>query len=172
MTFLSHKEEDVVRYSLDQYDAHGFLKAPIILWVGWMFLVRSWVVFAMAGVSRDSGSKLLAIVYPDSSTLYLGLAMGIPSLLLMWLMGLRHPDRGWVNRITRYGREITLILCGIQLAQTMYHVYLEHGVFNWANALTITLLAWFMIYLLNGRWVKDCFHVPQLAHDEQQHSKN
>ncbi|MCV5389142.1 DUF2919 domain-containing protein, partial [Escherichia coli] len=90
----------------------------------------------MAGVSRESGSKLLSIVYPDSSTLYLGLSIGIPSLFLMWLMGLRHPDRVWVNQITRYGREMTLILCGIQLAQTMYHVYLEHGVFNWANALT------------------------------------
>ena len=48
-------------------------------------------------------------------------------------------DRGWVNRITRYGREITLILCGIQLAQTMYHVYLEHGVFNW-EPLSVRLL--------------------------------
>ena len=40
-------------------------------------------------------------------------------------------------RVARYGREITLILCGIQLAQTMYHVYLEHGVFNWANGINI-----------------------------------
>ena len=107
-----------MRYSFDQYDAHGFLKAPIMLWLGWMFLARSWVVFAMAGVSRDNGSKILSIVYPDSNTLYLGLSMGIPSLLLMWLMGLRHSDRGWVNQITQHGRAMTLILCGIQLVQT------------------------------------------------------
>ncbi|MDV6251509.1 DUF2919 domain-containing protein [Vibrio sp. EA2] len=161
-----------MRYALDQYDAHGFLKAPIFVWLGWMFLARSWVVFAMAGVSRESGSKLLSIVYPDSSTLYLGLSMGIPSLLMMWLMGLRQPDRKRVNKIMSYGREVTLILCGIQLAQTLYHVYLEHGVFNWANALTITLLAWFMIYFLNGRWVKDCFYVPHFEHNKQQASKN
>ncbi len=166
------KEDDIVRYAFDQYDAHGFLKAPILVWLGWMFLARSWVVFAMAGVSRESGSNLLEIVYPDSSTLYLGLLMGIPSLLLMWLMGLRQPERKWVNKIMFYGREVTLILCGIQLAQTMYHVYLEHGVFNWANAFTITLLTWFMIYLLNGRWVKDCFDVPQFECTEQQLSKN
>ncbi|EDP59144.1 DUF2919 domain-containing protein [Vibrio sp. AND4] len=161
-----------MRYSFDQYDAHGFLRAPMMLWLGWLFLARSWVVFAMAGVSRDSGSKILAIVYPDSNTLYLGLSMGIPSLLLMWLVGLRHPDRGWVNQITQYGRAMTLILCGIQLVQTMYHVYLEHGVFNWANALTITLLTWFMIYLFNGRWAKDCFNVPQVECKEEQPSKN
>ncbi|WP_154218762.1 DUF2919 family protein, partial [Vibrio parahaemolyticus] len=41
-----------MRYSFDQYDAHGFLKAPILVWLGWMFLARSWVVFAMAGGSR------------------------------------------------------------------------------------------------------------------------
>ncbi len=126
----------------------------------------------MAGISRESGSKLLSIVYPDSSTLYLGLSMGIPSLLLMWLMGLRQPDRRWVNKITSYGREVTLTLCAIQLAQTLYHVYLEHGVFNWANALTITLLTWFMIYFLNGRWVKDCFNVPHFEHNKEQPSNN
>ena len=161
-----------MRYAFDQYDVHGFLKAPIFVWLGWMFLARSWVVFAMAGVSRESGSKLLSIVYPDSSTLYLGLLAGVPSLLLMWLMGLRQPDRKWVNKVMSYGREVTLILCSIQLAQTMYHVYLEHGVFNWANALTITLITWFMIYLLNGRWVKDCFNVPQFEHNKEQPSKN
>ncbi|MFW8631161.1 DUF2919 domain-containing protein [Vibrio natriegens] len=161
-----------MRYAFDQYDTHGFLKAPIFVWLGWMFLARSWVVFAMAGVSRESGSKLLSIVYPDSSTLYLGLLAGVPSLLLMWLMGLRQPDRKWVNKVMSYGREVTLILCSIQLAQTMYHVYLEHGVFNWANALTITLITWFMIYLLNGRWVKDCFNVPQFEHNKEQPSKN
>jgi hypothetical protein len=166
------KEEDIVRYAFDQYDAHGFLKAPILVWLGWMFLARSWVVFAMAGVSRESGSKLLSIVYPDSSTLYLGLLMGIPSLLFMWLMGLRQPDRRRVNKIMCYGREMTLVLCGIQLTQTMYHVYLERGVFNWANALTITLLTWFIIYLVNGRWVKDCFNVPQFEHNKKQPSKN
>ncbi|NVC93657.1 DUF2919 domain-containing protein [Vibrio natriegens] len=161
-----------MRYAFDQYDAHGFLKAPIFVWIGWMFLARSWVVFAMAGVSRESGSKLLSIVYPDSSTLYLGLLASVPSLLLMWLMGLRQPERSRVNKVMSYGREVTLIVCSIQLAQTMYHVYLERGVFNWANALTITLITWFMIYLLNGRWVKDCFNVPHFEHNEGQSSKN
>ncbi|CAM2748170.1 DUF2919 domain-containing protein [Vibrio mytili] len=167
-----NKEDNIVRYSFDQYDTHGFLKAPVMVWLGWMFLARSWVVFAMAGVSRDSGSKILAIAYPDSSTLYLGLSMGIPSLLLMWFMGLRHPDRPKINSLTKYGREVTLILSGVQLVQTMYHVYLEHGVFNWANALTITLLTWFIIYLLNGRWVKDCFNVPHFEQNEKQSSKH
>ncbi|GEM74133.1 DUF2919 domain-containing protein [Vibrio sagamiensis] len=151
-----------MRYALDDYDAHGFLKAPKLLWLGWMFLARSWGVFVMAGVSRDNGSKVLSMVYPDSSTLYLGLAMGIPSVLLMWLMGLRHADRKWVSQITQRGRAITLILCAIQLVQTMYHIYLEHGVFSWPNALSMILLSWFMLYLLSGKWVRDCFRVPQL----------
>ncbi|MDF2155487.1 DUF2919 domain-containing protein [Vibrio sp. CAU 1672] len=159
-----------MRYSLDQYDAHGFLKAPLLLWLGWMFMARAWVVFAMAGVSRESGSKLLSMVYPDTSTLYMGLLIGTPSLLLMWLMGLRHPERGWVNRIMGRGWSLTLILCVIQSGQTVYHIYLEHGIFNWANALTITLLAWLMIYLLNGRWVKDCFHVPAIPRSKKQPS--
>jgi len=72
-----------VRYSIEQYDANGFLKAPKWLWL------------VMAGASRDSGPKILGLIYPDHSMLYLGLAMGVPSIAMMWLVGLRHPDRRW-----------------------------------------------------------------------------
>ncbi|ELB2132141.1 DUF2919 family protein [Vibrio parahaemolyticus] len=42
---------------------------------------------------------------------------------------------------------------------------------NWANALTITLLSWFMIYLLNGRWVRDCFNVPSFEQEHEQSTR-
>ncbi|KJR30129.1 hypothetical protein BOO91_13025 [Vibrio navarrensis] len=158
-----------MRYSFDHYDSHGYLKAPLMLWLGWFFLARAWVVFAVAGVSRESGSRILQWVYPDNHTLYLGLLIGIPSVGLMWMMGLRKPDRHWVDKITQKGRAATLALIAVQLLQTLYHVYLEHGQFHWANALTLLLLLWFGIYLLNSKWVKDCFSVPKLPNQGENH---
>ena len=154
-----------MRYSIDHYDSQGYLKAPLLLWLGWLFLARSWVVFAGAGASRESGTKILQVVYPETHTLYIGLIIGIPSVLLMWVMGLRKPGRRWIDRLTTYGRGVTLFLVVGQLLQTFYHVYLERGAFNWANGLTLVILLWFGIYVFNSQWVKDCFHVPNLPTD-------
>lgn len=146
-----------VRYAIESYDKHGFLKAPKWLWLGWLFLAKAWIVFVVAGASRESGSKILSIVYPDHSMLYLGLAMGVPSILLMWLFGLRSPDREWVNTIVAWGRPLTLLTAIAQFVQTMYHVYLSHGAFTWANGVILLLLLWFMLYIGNSRSVKDSF---------------
>ncbi|KGY13842.1 membrane protein [Vibrio tubiashii] len=150
-----------MRYAIEQYDKHGFLKAPKLVWLAWLFLAKAWVVFVVAGASRDSGSKILQIVYPDHTMLYLGLAMGIPSILLMWMVSLRSPERSWLNKIVTYGRGITLVTATAQLSQTLYHIYLVHGAFSWANGAVMLLLLWLIIYFVKSRSVKDCFqNVP------------
>ncbi len=152
----------LLRYPIDNYDTNGFLKAPIWLWLGWFLLARAWSTLIMAGASRDSGSKILALIYPDHSMLYLGLVMGIPSIALMWLIGLRHPDRRWITAIVKRGRAVTLFTTVIQLVQTVYLIYLQHGAFSWISALSLLLLLWFALYVYNSRSVKDCFQVPVL----------
>ncbi len=151
-----------MRYSIERYDVHGYLKAPKLLWLGWFFLSKAWIVFVMAGASRESGPKILALIYPDHTMLYLGLAMGLPSIALMWLLGLRHPDKKWAVAITRWGREITLLTTIAQFSQTAYHVYLQHGSFYWVTALSLLILLWLALYVYNSRSVKDCFQVSVL----------
>jgi hypothetical protein len=151
-----------MRYALEQYDQHGFLKAPKLIWLGWLFLAKAWIVFVVAGASRDSGTTILTIVYPDHSMLYLGLIMGLPSIILMWLISLRAPERSWVNRIVSVGKPLTLLMVILQFMQTLYHIYLEHGVFNWANASTLLVLLWFGLYLLKSKSVRDCFSIPPI----------
>ncbi|MBW3694404.1 DUF2919 domain-containing protein [Vibrio sp. T187] len=155
-----------MRYSIEQYDKNGFLKAPLTLWLGWLFLAKAWVVFIVAGASRDSGAKILEIVYPDHSMLYLGIAMGLPSILLMWLIGLRNADRKWINMAAAYGREVSLLVTTLQIAQTVYHVYLDHGLFRWSNAVTLVILLWLAIYLYKSRTVKACFAIPEFNNEE------
>lgn len=149
-----------MQYPIEQYDAQGYLKAPFWLWLGWFFLARAWVVFVVAGVSRTGGNDILAWVYPNTATLYLGLAAGLPGLLLMWLIGLRQPQRGLINTLVRCGRAITLLTAGLQLVQTGYHTYVLHGSFHWANALTLLILLWLILYVLRSRRVKMCLSEP------------
>lgn len=147
-----------MRYALEQYDKHGFLKAPKLVWLAWLFLAKAWVVFVVAGASRESGSEILSIVYPDHSMLYLGLAMGIPSIVLMWMVSLRSPERTWINKIVAHGRSITLVTAFAQMSQTFYHVYLTHGAFSWTNGAIMLLLLWLIIYFVQSRSVKDSFN--------------
>ncbi len=126
-------------------------------------MAKAWVVFVVAGASRESGSKILTIVYPDHSMLYLGLAMGLPSIALMWLISLRSPERKWVNWIVSWGKPVTLLTVASQFSQSLYHVYLEHGAFSWVNGMTLVVLLWFGIYVLQSRSVRDSLKTPALA---------
>ncbi|EKO3579000.1 DUF2919 domain-containing protein [Vibrio metschnikovii] len=146
-----------MRYPIEHYDRYGYLNASLWLWLGWLFLARAWVVFVVAGVSREHGSTILSFVYPDHDMLYLGLVTGLPSLLLMWLIHLRQEQRRLLIAGFRLGRAMTLCVLIIQLVQTVYHVYLDHGAFQWANALTLLILLWFGFYLIRSRRVKACF---------------
>lgn len=150
---------NVVRYAIEHYDQHGFLKAPKWLWLGWFFLARAWIVFVVAGASRESGSEILTIVYPNQTGLYLGLLMGLPTIALMWLYGLRSPERTWLTRVLYYGRPLTLVIAVAQWLQWAYQVYLHHGAFSWTPGGIGLLLTWLIIYLVNSRSVKDCFQL-------------
>lgn len=160
MAFFLNEVAKRMLYCLERYDRYGFLKAPLLVWFIWLFLAKAWVVFVVAGVSRDHGSTILTLFYPDHSLFYLGLSMGMPSLVLMWLINLRTPDRSWINGIVSSGRSLTLFMVGLQFIQTLYHVYLEQGSFDWVNAITLIVLLWCFLYLFNSRIVRDCFRSP------------
>uniref|UniRef100_UPI0004717821 DUF2919 family protein n=1 Tax=Salinivibrio socompensis TaxID=1510206 RepID=UPI0004717821 len=52
------------------FDEKGYIKAPQIAVLCLLLLSRAWWLLAMAGVSREQGSELLALVYPDISAFY------------------------------------------------------------------------------------------------------
>ncbi len=148
-----------MRYLIEDYDKHGYLKAPIWLWLGWIFLAKAWVVFIVAGVSRESGSKLLELIYPVKETLYLGLTIGVPSILLMWLIGFRHPDRRWLNQFISWSRGLTLILISGHLGLVIYQIKLDGGVFSWSHSITAVLLIWYFLFVWKSRRLKECLKV-------------
>ena len=53
--------EVTVRYSLEQYDKHGFLKAPLWLWLGWLFLAKAWVIFILLVQAGKMALKFLIL---------------------------------------------------------------------------------------------------------------
>ncbi|MGF1763647.1 DUF2919 domain-containing protein [Aliivibrio kagoshimensis] len=147
----------MLSFSFDSYDEHGSVKPPIWLWAGWFLLSRAWVVFIMAGASRDKGAELLALFYPNHDVFYVGLALGFPAVLLMWLQGVKNKQYAFIDRIWRFGRGITLIILLIDIVMVINPLLLNHGRFHWATAVTLLLQGWFLLFLYRSKRVKATF---------------
>lgn len=72
------------------FDHHGRLRLPFLFWCLLLLQARTWVLFIIAGSSREQGASLLTLFYPDHDNFWLGLLPGIPAVLAFLLSGRRH----------------------------------------------------------------------------------
>lgn len=110
-----------LKYLPDEYDGKGQLRLPFLFWLILLLLARTWLLLVMAGASRQQGSDLLALFYPDRQAFWIGLVSGAPALFDMLLTGYR---ARW-PRIWQYGHSVlvlsllvNLLLQGVQFAQS------------------------------------------------------
>ena len=79
------------------YDAHGRLRLPLLFWLVLLLQARTWVLFVIAGASREQGTALLNLFYPDHDNFWLwlngesvsgiGLALVVADIVaLIWLL--------------------------------------------------------------------------------------
>ncbi|WP_153447487.1 DUF2919 domain-containing protein [Vibrio algicola] len=151
-----------MRYAIEDYDKNGFLKPSAWLWLGWIFLAKAWIVFIVASASRDLSVKLLTLIYPVNNSLYAGLIVGLPVVALAWCIGLRKPERKWLNRLISQGWLLTTLTVAIQFGLTLYHLSFTYWRFNWSDALTLLGLIWFLLFLLQSQKTKDTFVAPHI----------
>lgn len=71
------------------YDSHGRLRLPFLFWVILLLQARTWVLFVMAGASRQQGDSLLNLFYPDHDNFWIGLLPGIPAVIAFIVSGRR-----------------------------------------------------------------------------------
>lgn len=63
------------------YDGHGRLRLPFLFWCVLLLQARTWVLFVIAGSSREQGNTLLNLFYPDHNAFWLGLLPGVPAVV-------------------------------------------------------------------------------------------
>lgn len=146
-----------MKYPPDEYDEKGQLRLPFLFWPMLLLLARTWILLVMAGVSRQQGSDLLALFYPDRQSFWGGLALGAPALAGLLLTGyrLRRP-RLW--RAWRWVLALSLVInLIVQNASFLQGDLLSSP---WPMLLTLAdgmALVWL---LFSGR-LRDCFLPPQ-----------
>lgn len=93
------------------YDSHGRLRLPFLFWCVLLLQARTWVLFVMAGASRNQGDALLNLFYPDHDTFWLGLLPGVPAVITFLLSGRRH----LFPRLWRLLRLLLIVAQGVLL---------------------------------------------------------
>lgn len=101
------------RFTPEDYNSHDMLRLPLWFWGILILQARTWLLFVMAGASRDQGNTLLGLFYPDRQSFWLGIALGLPAALCFLLSGRRHLwPRSWrlAYGVMRLGLFLTLVL--------------------------------------------------------------
>lgn len=143
-------------YPEHRYDDHGQLRPPLWFWPIALLLTRSVWLFLMAGVTRESGSAILTLFYPDKLTLYVSLLTDVPAMLALLACGGTHRQtysaRAWLRRHSR-----ALLLCSTAsgLVMQLHSLNLQQWSFNWPTALVLIASLWALWYLLRSRQLRD-----------------
>ena len=143
-------------YPEHRYDDHGQLRPPLWFWPIALLLTRSVWLFLMAGVTRESGSAILTLFYPDKLTLYVSLLTDVPAMLVLLACGgthrQTHSARAWLRRHSR-----ALLLCSTAsgLVMQLHSLNLQQWSFNWPTALVLIASLWALWYLLKSRQLRD-----------------
>lgn len=67
------------------YDVHGRLRLPFLFWCVLLLQARAWILFVIAGSSREQGNTLLNFFYPDHDHFWLALLLA-DIVALIWLL--------------------------------------------------------------------------------------
>lgn len=143
-------------YPEHRYDDHGQLRPPLWFWPIALLLTRSVWLFLMAGVTRESGSAILTLFYPDKLTLYISQLTDVPAMLALLACGgthrQTHSARAWLRRHSR-----ALLLCSTAsgLVMQLHSLNLQQWSFNWPTALVLIASLWALWYLLRSRQLRD-----------------
>ncbi|MEN5280967.1 DUF2919 domain-containing protein [Serratia marcescens] len=147
------------RFSPDDYDQHGALRLPLGFWAVLILQARTWLLFVMAGASREQGESLLALFYPDTQRFWYGMLLGLPAALAFLLSGRRHQWprlwRGW-----RWGLAVSLLA---SLGGSLFSLWRQDGDAPGLELALVLLDALALSYLLLNARLKACFAPPEQA---------
>lgn len=141
-----------IEFLPSDFDPHGRLRLPLMLWGVLLLQARTWVLFVMAGASREQGSTLLNLFYPDHDLFWWGLLPGLPAVLVFLFSGRRqHYPRLWPL--------LRGLLIAAQLALLVWQPLLWWtGEAVTGLGLTLLLLDSFALWwLLTDRRLRACF---------------
>ncbi|MBN6046224.1 DUF2919 domain-containing protein [Citrobacter sp. ku-bf4] len=134
------------------YDGHGHLRLPFLFWFVLLLQARTWVLFVIAGTSREQGTALLNLFYPDHDSFWLGLLPGIPAVLAFLLSGRRYTfPRLW------QALRLLLVIAQVVLLCWQPLLWFNGTPVNGAGLALVVADIVALLWLLTNRRMRACF---------------
>ena len=149
----------MLKYSPDAYDPRGQLRLPLSFWAIVLLQARTWVLFVMAGASRQQGNTLLALFYPDMHTFWSGIAAGCPAAIALLLTGYRQR----FPRLWQSWRWVLIVSLVVMLCLQGMQLWSQAEQTSPWVLLVFLLDGLALMLLLCQQRLRDCFN-PQLNH--------
>ncbi|MGU3413977.1 DUF2919 domain-containing protein [Enterobacteriaceae bacterium C34A] len=141
-----------IDFSPSAYDGHGRLRLPFLFWCVLLLQARTWVLFVMAGASRQQGDTLLNLFYPDHDNFWLGLLPGVPAVVTFLLSGRRHQNpRLWAT--------MRWVLIAAQLALLVWQplLWLQGEPLSGIGLTLVVMDIFALWWLFSNRRLRACF---------------
>lgn len=134
------------------YDRHGTLKLPFLFWLVLLLQARTWVLFVIAGASREQSTALLNLFYPDHDNFWQGLLPGIPAVLAFLLSGRR-------NAFPRIWHMLYALLIVAQVVLLCWQpvLWFNGDPVNGAGLALVVADIVALLWLLTNRRMRACF---------------
>ena len=143
----------MLKYSPDDYDTHGQLRLPLSFWAILLLQARTWVLFVMAGASRQQGTELLELFYPDTQVFWLGIGLGLPAVLGLLLTGYRQR----FPRLWQCWRWVLIVTLGMMLCLQGISLWLQNEQISLPVSVVSLLDILALMSLLWWQRLRDCF---------------
>ncbi len=137
----------------DDYNDHGMLRLPLWFWTILILQARTWILFVMVGASRQQGSDLLALFYPESQNFWSGMLLGLPPALVFLLSGRRH----LLPRVWQAGYWLLLAGMFITFALQALGLWQSTDSISGVDIVLALLDAAALAYWLMSRRLRACF---------------
>ncbi|EEL2493421.1 DUF2919 domain-containing protein [Salmonella enterica] len=134
------------------YDVHGRLRLPFLFWCMLLLQARAWILFVIAGSSREQGNTLLNFFYPDHDNFWLGLLPGVPAVVAFLLSGRREAFPGMWRMLRGW-----LILAQLVLLCWQPALWLSGESVNGAGMALFVVDIVALIWLVTHRRCRACF---------------
>ncbi|MGL5759206.1 DUF2919 domain-containing protein [Plesiomonas sp.] len=134
-------------YHPDEYDNHGQLRLPWLFWAILILQAKTWVLFIIAGASRETGDTLLKLFYPSIDDFWFGMSLGLPAVTLFFLAGHR---KNWpkVWPLSRF--LLPLMLLG-DVLMLFKQAITKPADFALPNAALLMITVWALLYVVRSK---------------------
>lgn len=144
-------------YALKNYTEQGDLKPPQLFTFILLFLARTWAVLVVSVISRESGTQILHIFYPDKAHFYLGLILGTLPLIVFFISGRRHAQNRYAIKVWPACLYAIYLAVFVDLLMQIYYLSIVHFQYSLTASIQLVIVLWCGLYIFKSKQLKDSF---------------